>query len=344
MSNKIQLNGIRLDPTTADGIASNLNFEADVKNLSIDEITGNTKLKGTMQNGVLHIDFSTVFDWGWGKKSKLNEDESVEEFKQKLINAGLDNAQADSVMQLIETEITNISEKTTGEIDYHEDSKKGLIGGNEQIIEAQNGGIDFHLFPVPINADIDIDAKNISVDSLTLSADTQLIADNFQTNTSQIDDVELDSEVSLPFENLELDKTAIGPVNVPRLDIPDISSSFTVEKVTSPKLSLELDTKSGSSDINLTKLVDWHPRWSVNIGFKFIVWYIGIWITFGINLTINLKFKLLIESLKISMTLSKLVLQGLSFSLKLIKTSIVNTKLGILNIAKVLVSKINPSK
>jgi|GEM_PF-2270226 len=344
MSNKIQLNDIRLNPTTVDSVSSNLNFEANVKNLNINEITGNANLKSTMQNGLLHIDFSTVFQWGWGKKSKLNEEKSVEEFKQKLIKAGLDNAQVDSVIQIIENEITNISEKSTGEIKYLDDSKKGTIGGNTQIIEAQNGGVDFHLLPIPVNADIDIDAKNISVDSLALSADTELTADSFQTNTTQIENIELDSEVNLPFQNLEVDQTSIGPVNIPKLDIPDISSSFTIKEVTSPKLSLELDTKSGSSDVNLTKLIDWHPRWSVDIGFKFIAWYIGIWVTFGINLTVNLKFQLLIDSLKISLTLSKLVLQGLSFSLKLIKTSLANTKLGILNIAKVLVGKLNTAK
>lgn len=343
MKNKIQISGIVSEPTTAQSIASNLHFDTDVKKLKIEEITGKTKVKGNLTNGILHIDFSTHFKWGF-QKSELSDETLLEKFKQKLIEDGLQESQCDSVIKVIEDELNHLSGQTTGTVEYLEESKKGIIGGDMCIIEEAKDGTDFPLPNFPLDLDVDLDVKDTSVDSVKLSADTAIMTDSFQTGETTVDDFEMETELSLPFQGMELDQTSTPAVNVPKLTIPNVSTSFTVEKVTSPEIQLSLESKSGSADIDLKNLVNWHPRWKHHFGFTFIKWYIGIWVEFGINLTINLHFKLLIDSLNITLKLSKLVLNGLSFTLKLVNTVIINTKLGILKIAKIVGKMLPGSK
>jgi hypothetical protein len=339
MENNIQINGIVCEPSSADVVASTVQFDASVKELTIGEVTGTTKLNGSLKDGKLYIQFKPYFKWGFGKKKsdEAPDEKALAVFRKKLVKAGLQESQVDSVIELIENEFDNISSQTgdTGEIQYVEESKTALVGGSKCVIDQVSGENGLPIPDFPLNLDMGLDIKDISIDSVTLKANSQVTADDFSTSETTVSDLEVVTEIPLPFQSMEIDQISTPSVDVPRLDLPDLSTSFTVGEVQSPEIPLSLQTQSGSADITLN-LVDWHPRHIVNIGFKILWKYVGIWIEFGLDCKISLHYKLLVNFLDVSLKLLNLVFAGLSFTLKLLKTAIVGAKLGAFKIAKII--------
>jgi len=335
MKNRIQIKDIDLDSTSADIIASNLHFDASVKNFTIGAITGTTKLDGTMTKGKIYIDFSPYFKWGFGKKNNPIDGDQRDQFEKKLVAAGLNEADIKSVVKLVEQGFDNISTETS-DIEYVEDSKKGIIGGTSCMVSDIVGGADFNIPDIPLNIDMTLDVKDVSINSMTLNTNSQIITDDFKTGKTISSDLDLETTLSLPFQRMEIDQVSTSPIQIPKVDIPDMATSFTMGKVGISDTPISIKSKSGSADISLIKLVDTHPRYKINLSFKVLWFNIGIWIEYGFDLTINLKFKLLVHSMNIALKLKDMVLDSLSFTLKLLKTSVIDATLGALKIGKII--------
>lgn len=336
MENKIQIKDVVCDPTSAGIVASNLHFDGSASNLKIEEITGTSKIDGKLTEGKLHISFSPFFDWGWGKgdKSKQVDQESLDDFKKNLRDVGLQESQIDQVIKLVDDGLNNIKGEAN-DIEYEEDSKKGLIGGESSVIEYVGSGVDFPLPDFPLSLDVDVDIKDTTIDSIGIKADTQLVAEDFKTEETDIS--EIDTIISLPFKIGEIKDIDVPSADVSKVDIANISTSVDISQINTSEIPLNLQTGSGSADITLDKLIDWHPRWKFSIGFKVLWKYIGIWVEFGLDLTVNIKYKLLINLLNISIKLSNAVFKRISFPvLKLVNTSAVNSKIGAIKIGKII--------
>ena len=195
--------------------------------------------------------------------------------------------------------------------------------------------MDFPLPDFPLDLDVDVDIKDTTIDSINIKADTQLVAEDFKTDETNIS--ELDAVIPLPFKIGEIDDINIPSADISKVDIADISTSANISQVNTSEIPLNLQTGSGSTGIILDKLIDWHPRWKFSIGFKILWKYIGIWVEFGLDLIVNIKYKFLINLLNISVKLSNAVFKKLSFPLlKLVNTSAVNSKVGAIKIGKII--------
>ncbi len=345
MPNKIQVQGVKTDATTADQLASTLKLDADVDKLDIQSISGTASLNGKLTDGLLKkAKLNLYFHWGFGHKDpdpKKNA-EALAKFKLKLKKKGLDKEQIDSVVSLIDEEMAGVLSGEPMKAEGAYSAETSLVGGKPvDFLSDQRWPV--HLPDVPLDLDLSIDVKDTSIDSVKLNADSAITADSFTLEATTIDGLEVDTDIELPFQQLEIDEIEAPALEIPSLALSGVSTSIDVDKLTSTDIPLDIDTKSGDVKLDL-EILNWKPRWTRNITIPVFWWYIYIWMEYGFDLELDIDYRLLVKKFNSVIALKGLLFKGLKFTVRLVNVFASGIRSGALSIRKILAARTGETK
>lgn len=334
MKTEIEVRGAEIESSTVESVSAEASLQASAQSVTIEQIAGDVKLESRLQDGKVEISFSPHFDWGI-RLATMAEKRGEERLHEQLKAVGLSEDHIAKVVEIIENEPIDLE---VSELRFVDESSKVEIGDEtHELREVPEGrATSLPLPSIPINLYPSIDVQNLKIENISLGAETTLSAVDLKTTTTPLDDfsVVTDTPDLIAYTKAEVEKTRLQPLTIPHFGLPNIHTSLDISQFGAKELPISIDSNTGGADISL-KLLDWHPRWTREICIKVWKFKKCVWIEFGVNLRIVLRYKWVLHLLRVSMQIRNAFLNGIRITVKLAKIALDKIKIGLFNAAKI---------
>jgi hypothetical protein len=342
MKSSISLCNITTSPSSIKSLASKIKLSSLIKTIHIDEATGNANLKAKLARGKVTIYIKPIFKWGTsykGVENVENKDTAIQDdFIKELRAAGIPENHISSVIDVVDKKINEFILESPKEIDDEYMLEDTL--GNIDLVRGSEGKT-VALPDIPVNMDVKIESNNLMMNNIDAAADTSLVINDVCFDKSVIENVDIYSEIVMPFQASTIEQSSINPLVVNSLNVPDVTNSFSIDKIISPKLDFQLETNTVSSDISLPNIIDMNPVKRMEIKQKILWKNLVIWVEFGFVFKVSMNYSLLVERSLIAVELKNIAINGIESSMSMFGTVISNAKLGLIQIAKLLTKNIS---
>ena len=337
MKLETHIHGAALEPSSISSVSANASIDAQVRDISIEQIAGDINLRSKLKDGKLRLSFSPHFDWG---VSFTKEEASASgRIDAKLKEAGLSDEQIEAVARVFAEEPVEFE---MGEITAHD--SKALVGDDTYDIpgSVEGKGISIPLPDIPVNLDPSIDVRNFKIENIGIGGNTTIEAENIATQPSALNDFHFKTDAPdiINFSSAEINDARVRPIEVPELSLPDLATSIEVPRVGATEMPINVESTTGGSDVRV-RLLDWHPRWRREICLRVWRWKKCAWIEFGINLVIDLEYRWELSLLRIALKVRNAFINNIKIGIRITKVTVKAVRIGLLKVLKLLTRTTN---
>lgn len=327
--------GAEIESSSIDSISGQGSLDAKIQSVSIDQVAGVAKLRSRLESGNIRISFSPHFDWGMSFVG-LAESSLDDPTDQSLRDAGFSDEQITKIAEIVGKVPLDIETGGTKALD-----SRIVIGDQVHEISSKflADSLSFDLPNIPINLDQEVDVKNLKIDALSANGKPLIDIGRVEATPKSLGDLQYTTSAPdiLKFASAEINETRLKPIDIPKLNLPDLETSIRIDKLGSSDIPLDIESTNGSSDINLP-LVDWHPRWREEICIKVWKYKKCAYVEFGIDLNISLYYRWSISLLKFSIAIRNAFANGIDITVKATSVALHVVHIGLLKALKVVSS------
>lgn len=301
----------------------------------VESLRGSAKVRGRLTDGWLPLRFSPHLAIGVDRAPRGVTERSAA--PDALRALGLSEEQIEQVRSLGEGRL--LSEPAAPE-PMNDDAGQGAAARRDLTMAPEPCELSPPLPEIPVEVDCAFEERDVAIRGLAFQETTTLEVSASGPGDLGIDDFEvrIGGAGELPCDSAEVQGLDLGAVELPSFGLTNAGVEVVIPRLSGAEVPIAARTGEGSADLDV-KLIDWRPRWrssvTVHAPFRDIV----VWVEFGVDLSLGLRYRLHLAPLELGLALRGAVLQGVRTSLQIGRLALRSLKVGLLRVGRLLVSK-----